>query len=60
MRFFDYARVPTSRQALDLQIAALHTEGVESRRTFIDTAGGGDPNERPRGGRARGSEMAIR
>lgn len=40
MRLFGYARVSTSQQSLDLQIAALKEAGVSDRRIFSDTATG--------------------
>ncbi len=36
MRLFGYARVSTSQQSLDIQIAALKSEGVKSARIFCD------------------------
>ena len=36
MRLFGYARVSTSRQALDSQVNALLAEGVEEHRIFTD------------------------
>lgn len=40
MRLFGYARVSTGQQSLDLQIQALHAEGVEDHRLFTDKATG--------------------
>ena len=44
MRLFGYARVSTSRQALDSQVKALMAEGVEEHRMFTDQASGSDPD----------------
>ena len=43
MRVFGYARVSTSRQALDSQVNALLAEGVEEHRIFTDQSSGRDP-----------------
>ena len=40
MRLFGYARVSTSRQALDLQVKALKNEGVRANRIFTDKISG--------------------
>ena len=40
MRLFGYARVSTSRQALDNQVRALQAEGVKSHRIFTDQVSG--------------------
>ena len=44
MRLLGYARVSTSRQALDSQAKALLTEGIEEYRIFTDQASGRDPD----------------
>ena len=46
MRLFGYARVSTSRRALDSQAKALLTDGVEEHRIFTDQASGRDPLHR--------------
>lgn len=40
MRLFGYGRVSTNQQSLDLQVAALEPEGVETHRIFTDKATG--------------------
>ena len=40
MRLFGYARVSTSRQALDGQVRALQEAGVKSHRIFTDQVSG--------------------
>ena len=44
MRLFDYARVSTSRQALDSQVKALLAAGVKEHRIFTDQVSGSDPD----------------
>jgi DNA invertase Pin-like site-specific DNA recombinase len=40
MRLFGYGRVSTNQQSLDIQVAALESEGVEAHRIFTDKATG--------------------
>ena len=44
MRLFGYARVSTSRQALDCQVNALLAKGIEEHRIFTDQVSGRDPD----------------
>ncbi len=46
MRLFGYARVSTSRRALDSRVKALLMEGVEEHRIFSVQASGHDPLHR--------------
>ena len=40
MRLFGYARVSTSQQSLDIQVASLKEAGVQTNRIFTDVASG--------------------
>ena len=40
MRLFGYARVSTSRQALDSQVRVLQEAGVKTHRIFTDQVSG--------------------
>ena len=42
MRLFGYARVSTSQQSLDIQIASLKEAGVKENRIFTDIATDGN------------------
>ena len=44
MRLFGYARVSTSKQSLDIQIAALKNAGVQDTRIFTDSISGNQIN----------------
>ena len=44
MRLFGYARVSTSKQSLDIQIAALKYAGVQDTRLFTDSISGNQIN----------------
>ncbi len=46
MRLFDYARVSTSQQSLDIQIRALKDAGVKANRIFTDKASGSSSNRK--------------